>query len=66
MRCPCGLGEAWSLGRVKCLARLLGSREVPAWATVLITLGAFVIAVLGTLAAARMQLQNSSREREIA
>jgi hypothetical protein len=46
--------------------RLLGLQGSATWATVLITLGASVIAVVGTLAAARMQLRNSSREREIA
>ena len=37
---------------------------VPAWATVSITLGASVIAVVGTLAATRIQLRHSRRERK--
>jgi len=37
---------------------------VPSWATVSITLGASVIAVLGTLAATRIQLRHSRRERK--
>ena len=36
---------------------------MPAWATVTITLGASIIAVLGTLAA-KMQLRSARRERE--
>jgi hypothetical protein len=38
--------------------------EMPAWATVAITLGASFIAVLGTLAATRIQLRHSRRARE--
>jgi hypothetical protein len=37
---------------------------MPAWATVTITLGASVIAVLGALAAAGIQLRHARRERE--
>jgi hypothetical protein len=39
---------------------------MPAWATVSITLGAAVVAVLGTLAATWMQLRHSRRAREAA
>lgn len=38
---------------------------MPAWATVVITLGASVVAVIGTLGATLLQLRSSRRERAI-